>query len=275
MMVLAKSILTWNMKSIDIVILQISKQKTCHQVRRPSHPQTHRGSALEEQERQSWAEMDLSKILEFFVSVHQNSIWPNNTRRTGFSEAWWQWRLPVRWALEILVLLPGESTCCCRSSWALEIILFLAGEPPLIRSPSSTRATILGSLMITLLYLCGLTCFLSFLPRPIYPEFHNELPSTYLLSRLIILPDSFMTQGKLGCHMCKRTRNLSGIGLQTFWCMSPKKCTTAMLSYNISTLDPKLDHRWRPLSRARGRNPVCSRKVKPEANKDHIDCGED
>ena len=135
----------------------------CHQVRRPSHPQTHRGSALEERGRQSWAEMDLAKNLVF---VHQNSIWPKNTRRTGFSEAWWQWRLPVRWALEILVLLPGESTCCCRSSWALEVILFLAGESPLIRSPSSTRATILGSLMITLLYLCRLPCFLFFLGAP-------------------------------------------------------------------------------------------------------------
>ena len=185
----------------------------CHQVRRPAHLQTHRGSARGERGRQSWAEMDLFKNL---VCDHQNSIWPNNTRRTGFSEEWWQWRLPVRWALEILVLLPGESTCCCRSSWALEIILVLAGEPPLIRSLSSTRATILGSLMITLFYLCRLTCFLFFLPRPIYPEFHNELPSFYLLSRLIILPDSFMTQGKLVCHMCKRTRNLSGIGLQTF-----------------------------------------------------------
>ena len=143
-------------------------------MRRPSHPQTHRGSALEEQGRQRWAEMYLAKNLVF---VHQNSIWPKNTRRTGFSVAWWQWRLPVRWALEILVLLPGESTCCCRSSWALEIILFLAGEPPLIRSPSSTRATILGSLMIALLYLCGLTCFLFFLPRSIYPEFHLSLIS--------------------------------------------------------------------------------------------------
>ena len=245
----------------------------CHQVRTPAHLQTHRGSVLEERGRQSWAEMYLARNLVF---VHQNSIWPNNTRRTGFSEAWWQWRLPVRWALEILVLLPGESTCCCRSSWALEIILFLVGEPPLIMSPSSTRATILGSPMIFPIYLyCRLTHFHFFLPHPIYPVFHNALHCTYLLSRLIIVPDSFMTQGRLGCHMCKRTRNLYGIRLQTFWCMSPKKCTTAILSYIISTPDPKLDHRWRPLTRARGRNPVCSRKVKPEANKDHADCGED
>ena len=76
MMVLAKSILTWNMKSIDIVILQISKQKTGHQVRRPSHLQTHRGSALEERGRQSWAEVDLAKILDFFVFVHQNLLRP-------------------------------------------------------------------------------------------------------------------------------------------------------------------------------------------------------
>ena len=206
-------------------------------MRRPAHLQTHRGSALEERGRQSWAEMDLAKNLVF---VHQISIWPNNTRRTGFSVAWWQWRLPVRWALEILVLLPGESTwcCSCRSSWALEIILVLAREPPLIRSPSSSRATILGLLMITLLYLCRLTCFLFFLAHPIYREFHNELPGTYLLSRLIIVPDSFMTQGRLGCHIS--TRNLSGFRLQTFWCMSPKKCTTAILGYNICTPDPKL-----------------------------------
>ena len=45
----------------------------CHQVRRPSHPQTHRGSAREERGRQSWAEMDLAKNLVF---VHQISIWP-------------------------------------------------------------------------------------------------------------------------------------------------------------------------------------------------------
>ena len=103
------------------------------------------------------------KILSLFTRFQFDQKY---TRRTGFSVAWWQWRLPVRWALEILVLLPGESTCCCRSSWALEIILVLAREPPLIRSPSSSRATILGSLMITLLYLCRLTCFLFFLGAP-------------------------------------------------------------------------------------------------------------
>ena len=113
-----------------------------------------------------------------------------------------------------------ESTCCCRSSWALEIILVLAGEPPLIRSPSSARATILGSLMITLLYLCRLTCFLFFLPHPIYREFHNELPGTYLLSRLVIVPDSFMTQPRAGWGVTRV--NEQGFFLK-FQNMPPKK----------------------------------------------------
>ena len=78
--------------------------------------------------------------------IRGKKLWPKFTKRIGFSLEWWPWRLPVRWALEIRVLLPGESVC-----WlpALEIRVLLPAGESVWWSPSPTSAAIRGSLIMT------------------------------------------------------------------------------------------------------------------------------
>ena len=133
----------WQVHSFEIVV---------HLMRRHIHLQTHRGSALVEPGRQSWAVIGSSYHLVYLFCqkiakiIQKKKLWPEFTKRTGFSLDWWLWRLPVRWALEMRVLLPGESVC-----WlpALEIRVLLPAGESVWWSPSPTSAATRGSLIMT------------------------------------------------------------------------------------------------------------------------------